>query len=276
MASQWFLYVFFVEERSILEWMIVNNGELLISFSVDRNAVRAIIIAIVLSFLNQLSGCSTFLIYAGTILTKTENSINPYTASIAFGVVQIIGSLFTTQLADRLGRKVPLIVSLFGSALGQITLATFTYLQGLGYDLSMFNWVPLLSLSFIVFIATLGIVPLSSICTVEVLPAKVNFYFNVEYIKWILFVFLFQIRTIGMVINTFALTSASFLTTRYFPIMSEAIGMYGCLFFMASMCLLGILFVIFVMEETNGRNLDSIGTCRPETTASNTSNNNNV
>lgn len=152
-------------------------------FSVDRNAVRAIFIAIVLSFLNQLSGCSTFLIYAGSILSKTRNSVNPYKASIAFGVVQIVGSLFTTQLADRLGRKVLLIVSLFGSALGQTSLAIFTYLQEFDYDLSMFNWVPLISLSFIVFIATIGIVPLSSICTVEVLPAKVNFNFDARYMK---------------------------------------------------------------------------------------------
>lgn len=143
-------------------------------FSDERNAMRAIAIAIVLSCMNQFTGCFIFLTYAGNILSKTGTGVNPYTCSIILGVVQIIGSLFTTQLADRLGRRVLLITSLFGTVLGQTALSTFTYLQTLDYDLSMFDWVPVTIMSFVIFIASLGVIPLTSICTVEVLPAKVN------------------------------------------------------------------------------------------------------
>lgn len=47
--------------------------------------------------------------------------------------------------------------------------------------------------------------------------------------------------------------------------MSEIIGVYGCLTFMSGGCILGLIFVIFFMEETNGKDLDAIGTNRRET-----------
>lgn len=139
--------------------------------------MRAVLIAIVLGLLNQLSGCFTFLTYAGNIMSRTGKGVNPYVGTIIIGVLQIVGAISTTQLADRLGRKVLLIVSLFGSVLGQTALSIFTYLQELDYDLSMFSWVPVTSMAFVVFISTLGIIPLSTICAVEVLPAKVTYIF---------------------------------------------------------------------------------------------------
>lgn len=81
-------------------------------------------------------------------------------------------------------------------------------------------------------------------------------------------IFIFQIRTIGMSINIVSLNVSAFVMSKYFPIVSEMIGMYGCLSLMSASCIFGIIFVVFVMEETKGRNLDSIGnaTGRPVTT----------
>lgn len=205
-------------------------------------------------------------------MSKVGPGINPYTATIIFGVVQIIGSLFTTQLADRLGRRVLLITSLSGTVMGQTALSTFMYLKELEYDLSMLEWVPVTIISFIIFIASLGVIPLTSICTVEVLPEKV---FGIEIRSNRMndckmnMKFSFQIRTIGMSINILCLNLSAFFLSKYFPIMQEMIGLYGCLSFMSSACVFGILFVIFVMKETRGTNLDAIGadTGRPETTA---------
>lgn len=140
----------------------------------ERKAIKAIIVAIVLSILNQFSGCFTFLTYAGSILNTTGSTVSPYMSSIIFGVVQIMGSLFTTQLADRWGRKVLLIISLFGTVLGQTALSIFMYFHKLDYDLSELDWIPAASIAFVIFIGSVGIIPLTSICTVEILPAKVR------------------------------------------------------------------------------------------------------
>lgn len=72
-----------------------------------------------------------------------------------------------------------------------------------------------------------------------------------------------------MSIKTISMNATAFVMSKSFPIVSETIGIYGCFSLMSGACILGIVFVIFVMEETNGRNLDLIGnaTSQPETTA---------
>lgn len=108
------------------------------------------------------------------IFAKIGTNVNPYTSTIILGMVQIAGSLFTTQLADKLGRKTLLNISLVGSVLGQLALVTFLYLDMLGFDVALFGWVPVASTGFVIFIASVGIVPLLSICTVEMLSPKVR------------------------------------------------------------------------------------------------------
>lgn len=139
---------------------------------VERNARKALIIGIILSFLSNLSGVFVLITYAGRIFSSTGTSVDQYTSAIVLGVFHFIGPLFTTQFADKWGRKNLLIISLLGSAVGQTALATFSYLQILDYELSGFGWVPVTSLSFIMFIASVGVAPLSSLCTLEILPRK--------------------------------------------------------------------------------------------------------
>lgn len=144
-------------------------------FLVNRAAIRGIIIGVILSFLTQLCGASTFVTYAAVIFKSVGGSnIDPFIGSITIAVVQILGSLFTTQLSDRLGRKFLVLVSLFGSSIGLILFAFYLYLNDNGYDLSSFEWVPVTCLSFVIFIASAGIIPLALVCTVENLPSKVS------------------------------------------------------------------------------------------------------
>lgn len=69
-----------------------------------------------------------------------------------------------------------------------------------------------------------------------------------------------------MSMTSFFLNASAFLMAKYFPVMSEMIGMYGCLTFMSTACIFGIIFVAFVMEETKGKNLDPIGRATTTTT----------
>lgn len=140
----------------------------------NRKALKGILIGIIITLLNQITGCYIFLTYAVMIFAKIGTSVHPYASTIILGIVQIAGTLLTTQLADRLGRKVLLIISLVGSVVGQLALATFLYLDKLGFDVALFDWVPVASTGFVIFIASVGIVPLMSICAVEMLSPKVS------------------------------------------------------------------------------------------------------
>lgn len=121
------------------------------------------LIGTALAYFSQLSGCATIILYAVYILKRTGATLDPYKASIALAVVLIVGNLCTTQMADMFGRKNFLITSLMGCAVGHIGLASFLYFNQIGYDLSHLAFIPLLSLGFVVFIASAGIIPLSHV-----------------------------------------------------------------------------------------------------------------
>lgn len=82
--------------------------------------------------------------------------MDPYVSSIMVAVALIFGALLTTYLADKLGRKILNFGSLFGSAIGLFTVSIYHYLNINGYDMSNFHWVPVLSLSFVIFISSAG------------------------------------------------------------------------------------------------------------------------
>lgn len=146
------------------------------SILVNKAAIRALAIGVVLAWLTQLTGGYTFVTYAVLIFEKVGVShIDPYVASITIAICQIMGSLFTTQLSDNLGRKILVLISLFGSAIGLFAFALYAYLGHIGYDLSAFDWMPVVCLCFVIFIAASGVVPLAVVCTVENMPSKVIF-----------------------------------------------------------------------------------------------------
>lgn len=91
------------------------------------------------------------------------SKIDPYIASITIAVVQIFGSLMTTQLSDTLGRKFLVMASLLGSAFGLFSLALYSYLNSIGHDVAAYDWMPVVCVSFIIFVASAGVVPLAVI-----------------------------------------------------------------------------------------------------------------
>lgn len=79
-----------------------------------------------------------------------------------------------------------------------------------------------------------------------------------------------------MSINTLSMNLASFVISKYFPILSEAIELHGCLAIMSGTCVLGIIFVIFAMKETRGTSLDSIESGKSQAKAAESNSNNTV
>lgn len=137
------------------------------------------------------------------------------------------------------------------------SFALYTYLIRNGYDLSAFEWVPIVSLSFVIFAASAGAVPLTGtyydshhdmkiadinmnlgICTIESIPTKT--------------------RTVGLTICNCFNNTASFYCLMLFPILTATIDLHGCMAIFGSACTLGAFYVYFVLEETMGKDLDSV------------------
>jgi hypothetical protein len=65
-------------------------------------------------------------------------------------------------------------LSCIGSALFLAVLALFIHYKNAGVDLINFGWLPITCLSFVVFVASLGIIALPFVITTELLPNNVS------------------------------------------------------------------------------------------------------
>lgn len=189
-----------------------------------------------LSFLSQSCGSYVFITYASTIFARSGTSFSPELSSIVLAMVQIAGTLLAARFVETQGRKLLLIVSLAGCTFGLSAMAVYLYCVSLGFNMSMFTWVPVTSLGLVILISSVGIVPLSLICLVELLPPKV--------------------RSFGLTVGTSSMSLFAFGLVITFPVLMEVIDMHGCMLIFAITCALGIIFVIFAVDETKGKTLD--------------------
>lgn len=138
-------------------------------------ARRGLLIGIILMMINQFSGCFVLLNYSATIFRDCGSDISPNMSSIIVAFIQICGTYCATILVDKVGRKLLLTMSAAGTSLGLAVMGTYSFLDKLHLDLKLFNWVPVTSLSFVIFIASIGILPLPFVVLAEILPNKVSF-----------------------------------------------------------------------------------------------------
>lgn len=85
------------QDKSSMKW----------SDLMTRPARKAMLIGIVLSSLNQLSGCFALLNYAAILFQ--ESKLSPNISTIYVGVVLLVGTIALICLVDRVGRKVKAI-----------------------------------------------------------------------------------------------------------------------------------------------------------------------
>lgn len=125
--------------------------------------------------INQFSGCFALINYSATIFRDSGSDIDPHLSSIILAAIQVAGTYVSTFLVDRLGRRVLLITSASATSVGLTVMGVYSYLGShLQWNMTAFSWVPVTSLSFVIFIASIGILPLPFVVLAEVLPQKVN------------------------------------------------------------------------------------------------------
>lgn len=151
-----------------------NENTSYLFFSGEPKFLNGIIVAIILTFLNQYCGWFTLMIYSVVIFQESGTNIDPHISTIILGAVQVTGNLSSTSLVETLGRKALLIISMAGCTIGLTAMATYMYLVSLGIELEAFQWVPVASLCFVIFSSSVGICPLLMLCIVERLPTEVN------------------------------------------------------------------------------------------------------
>lgn len=136
-------------------------------------SIKSAFLALVTSNFPLLSGCFILITFTHEIFEKSGTSLDPDQASIIFAFIQLLGSVITVPLIDKVGRKVLLISTAFGSALCLSCFGTYYYLKTIGANVASFSFIPIYSLCLDILISSIGIIPVPNIFVPEILDQKV-------------------------------------------------------------------------------------------------------
>lgn len=120
--------------------------------------------------LNALQGFCVLASYVTEIIANTNPSVSPIDASIIITSILIVANLIFLNVIDRAGRRTFYIYSSLATTIGLITFAAYLYYLT---DNPAYDWVPVISMSFVLFLSCLGMNPVPFIVTIELLPLKV-------------------------------------------------------------------------------------------------------
>ncbi|XP_026754201.1 facilitated trehalose transporter Tret1-like [Galleria mellonella] len=200
---------------------------------------KAFYISCALVFFQQFSGINVVLFYMTNIFNAAGSDLDPAIATIIIGAVQVGASCVTPFVVDRLGRRILLLISSCGTAIGLALLGMYFILAEKENPIAeTISFLPVLSLVLFIITYCWGLGPLPWAVMAELMPMEV--------------------KAIAAPIATAFCWMLSFLVTRYFNSIADALGMYVAFWLFGVCCIVSFFFAMFVVPETKGKSLQEI------------------
>ncbi|XP_045083968.1 sugar transporter ERD6-like 4 isoform X2 [Aegilops tauschii subsp. strangulata] len=229
----------------------VNDIKIAVASANKRTAIRfqelnqkkfrmPLILGIGLLVLQQLSGISAILSYAGSIF-KAAGLTNGNLAACGLGAIMVLATGITTWLLDRAGRRILLIISSAGMTLSLLAVAVIFFLKdNVPQDSDMYYILSMVSLLAIV-------------------TCVITFSFGMGAIPWVIMSEILPV-SIKSLVGSFAtlanwLTSFGITMTANLLLSWSAGGTFACYTLVSAFTL---VFIILWVPETKGRTLEEI------------------
>ncbi|XP_037039363.1 facilitated trehalose transporter Tret1-like isoform X2 [Bradysia coprophila] len=203
-----------------------------------KDSLKGLSIGIALAAVSIFSGIIVMTMYAAQLFIDSGANFDANLSAIILGILQVCGTYASSMLVDRIGRRILLGISSLGAAVALFVFGTFSYLVKQGFDLTSVDWIPVASASFYIFVNCVGVKPMPYLYVAEILPGNT--------------------RNVGLSICMMSLTLFSTTTVFTLPLLIELFDLHAVMWTYGCICLLGILFSVFVMSETKGKNLNKI------------------
>jgi SP family sugar:H+ symporter-like MFS transporter len=205
---------------------------------------RVVWVGLGLAVLQQLVGINV-VFYYGAVLWQAVgfSEADSLKINILTGTISIVACLIATGLIDRLGRKPLLLIGSIGMT---ITLALVSY---------AFSTGGLDAAGKLVLSHDMGILALVSALIYSAM-------FNLSWgpVMWVMLGEMFpnQIRGAALAVSGLFQWVANFAITMTFPILLASVGLTGAYALYAFFALTSILFVIRMVRETKGMELEAM------------------
>ncbi|XP_005190294.1 facilitated trehalose transporter Tret1-like [Musca domestica] len=228
----------FDDLKMLIEQQQNQNASISSSDFLNKRSMFAICSGVVLMLLNMFCGSFALVNYMSSVFAAIKSELHPDVNTIIVGVVQVIGTYTATILVDRFGRKVLLLVSTSGMGVGLAAFGIYAFFaEETEADLSFYShWLPLVLMAFIIFIANVGILSVTVVVLVEILPSK--------------------IRSIASSFCLALLSLFAFISLRIFPLSMHYFGLSATMWFCATICAFGLFYISIFLEETKGKPME--------------------
>ncbi|KAF2905255.1 hypothetical protein ILUMI_00921 [Ignelater luminosus] len=202
-----------------------------------RSTRKAAIISFGLMLFQQAGGINAVIFYTSNIFESSGAEINAKIATIVIGAVQVISTFISFLIVDKFGRRILLLGSALLMAMGLLILGIFFSLSERSLlppsSLTNLGFMPLLGLTLFIITYCLGFGPLPWVMAAELFPPEIKSV---------------AVAAAGM-FNWFI----AFLITNFYFDLKEAIGGDVAFYMFSVICLIGTVFVFFVVPETKGK-----------------------
>ena len=129
-------------------------------------------------FFLQMSGFNVMVFYCVPIFYSVGSTIDPHIASIIVGATLLLSCFVALAVVSQMGRKVILVLSIFGMSTCHIILGTCYHLRQTlqeGQEAPAYlGWLPLVAVIGFLFLGNIGYGTLIWVVTAELLPPKVS------------------------------------------------------------------------------------------------------
>ncbi|KAG7203417.1 hypothetical protein KM043_013484 [Ampulex compressa] len=143
-------------------------------FTVRANR-RAFIIILLFTTTHHFGGFITILTYGQLILRETGNTMSDYTANVMLGIVQVISTILTGFLVDKLGRRPLVLASGSITAACNLVIGVFFLLKEyMDKDVSGYSWAPFVSCLVMIFAFNCGLMCLQITMLSEIFATEVK------------------------------------------------------------------------------------------------------
>jgi MFS transporter, SP family, galactose:H+ symporter len=199
-------------------------------------AIRpALVVAVGLFFLQQLSGINAVIYYAPEIFSHAgfDSASTQTLATVGIGTVNFLTTILAMFLIEKMGRRSLLIVGFTGAATTMLIIALAVVNPTI-----VPSWVVILVLLLYIASFAISLGPLPHVMMSEIFPLRV--------------------RGPGMSMASISNWGFNFVVVFAFPLMLAGPGLAFTFTIFAAVCLGGILFTLMRVPETTGHSLEAI------------------